>query len=359
MTRRPGAGRIFDDLGRPHFTGPILVIALFSITALLTTAAPGTNSLRGAAPKARLILATATTGGTYYPVGVAIATLTTRELEGSQGISMTAISSAGSGENLQLLKNREADLAIIQSLFGAMARHGKGRYQDDPQAYLRSICILWDNFEHFTVRGKYVQSGDMSDMQNLRKKNFSIGRRGSGTEMSGRVILEALGFYPARDFKLQYLGYTPSAQALQNGRLAGMNIPAGPPASAITQAIAAIGAKGVRILDFTDDQLAAVNAAYPVWRRAVIRAGTYPGQAADIATISQPNLLVVHQDISEDVVYALVKNLFSHLDYLKQVHQATSVMSLDGAIDGLMLPLHPGAARFFTEQGLEVPPSLR
>ena len=61
----------------------------------------------------------------------------------------------------------------------------------------------------------------------------------------------------------------------------------------------------------------------------------------------------------DDVVYALVKNLFSHLDYLKQVHQATSVMSLDGAIDGLMLPLHPGAARFFTEQGLEVPPSLR
>jgi TRAP transporter TAXI family solute receptor len=359
MINRSGSGRLVYQRGQPRFLGPALVLILVLSAAFLSAAAPGIGGPKDTAPKTRLILATATTGGTYYPVGVAIATLTTRELERSLGISLTAISSAGSGENLQLLKNREADLAIIQSLFGVMARQGKGRYQDDPQTYLRSITILWDNFEHFTVRGRYVQSGDMTDMQDLRKKNFSIGRRGSGTEMSGRVILEALGFDPARDFKLQYLGYTPSAQSLQNGRIAGMNIPAGPPASAITQAVAAMGAEGVRILEFTDAQLAAVNAAYPVWRRAVIRAGTYPGQTENISTISQPNLLVVHEDIPDDVVYALVKNLFSHLDYLKRVHQATSVMSLDGAIDGLMLPLHPGAVRFYTEQGLEVPSSLR
>jgi hypothetical protein len=264
---------------------------------------------------------------------------------------MTAISSAGSGENLQLLKNREADLAIIQSLFGAMARQGKGAYQGRPQAYLRSMTILWDNYEHFAVDSKFIKSGDMSDMGNLR--------RGSGTEMSGRVILEALGFDPAGDFKLQFLGYTPSAQALQNRRIAGMNIPAGPPAGAITQAIAALGAEEVGILEFTDAQLAAVNTAYPVWRRAMIPAGTYPGQSADISTISQPNLLVVHEDIPEDVVYALVKTLFTHLDYLRQVHQAASSMTLDKAIDGLRLPLHPGAVRFYTEQGLEVPVDLR
>jgi TRAP transporter TAXI family solute receptor len=312
-----------------------------------------------AAPKTRLILATATTGGTYYPMGVAIATLTTRELEESHGISMTAISSAGSGENLQLLQNREADLAIIQSLFGVMAHQGKGRYQDHPQPYLRSITILWDNFEHFAVRSMYVKSGNMSDMGNLRRKNFSIGRRGSGTEMSGRVILEALGFDPAGDFRLQYLGYTPSAQALQNGRIAGMNIPAGPPAGAITQAVAAMGVKEVQVLGFTDAQLAAVNAAYPVWRRAVIRSGTYPGQTQGISTISQPNLLVVHEDIPDEAVYALVKNLYSHLEYLRNVHQAAASMALDKAIDGLMLPLHPGAVRYFSEQGLEVPARLR
>jgi TRAP transporter TAXI family solute receptor len=79
--------------------------------------------------KLQLVLATATTGGTYYPVGVAIATITTNNLNVSDDISMTAITSAGSGENIQLLKNKEADMAIIQSLYGAMAWQGRGRYE--------------------------------------------------------------------------------------------------------------------------------------------------------------------------------------------------------------------------------------
>ncbi len=309
-------------------------------------------ALLSSVQKKRLILATATTGGTYYPVGVGIATLITAQLSESQGISMTAISSAGSGENLQLLKNREADLAIIQGLYAAMAEQGKGRYQE-PQSYLRAVTILWDNVEHFTVLAKYSRNRDMSDMEGLRKKNFSIGRRGSGTEMSGRVILEALGFIPQKDFKLKYLGYTPSAQALQNGRIAGMNIPAGPPASAIIQATAAIGAKNLQILEFTDDQLEAVNRVYPVWRRAVIPAGTYPGQGQSILTISQPNLLVAHRDVPEDVIYLLVKTLYSNLEYLRKIHQATASMSLKNATSGLTLVLHPGAFRFYEEQTSE------
>jgi TRAP transporter TAXI family solute receptor len=338
----------------PRFPGCLAVLAAWLV---LTAAAP--EPAIGGAEDIRLILATATTGGTYYPVGVGIATLATTGLEKSRGISMTAISSAGSGENLQLLKNREADLAIIQSLFGVMAREGRGRYRGSPQPYLSSLTILWDNVEHFVVRKRYIRTGDMSDMTGLRDRNFSIGSRGSGTEMSGRVILEALGFDPRKDFKLKYLGYTPSAQALQNGRIAGMNIPAGPPAGAVTQAIAAMGADEVRILEFTDAQLDRVNAAYPVWRRAVLRAGTYPGQDLDLSTISQPNLLVAHQDLAEEVVFALLENLYDNLASLRRIHQATAALRIDNAITGLSVPLHPGAVRFYESRGVHVPDHLR
>ena len=308
--------------------------------------------------KTRLILATATTGGTYYPVGVAIATLVTKNLGENAGISMTAISSAGSGENLQLLDNREADLAIIQGLYGAMAWQGRERYQGIPQKYLRSVSILWDNVEHFVIQEKYSKSGDMSDMTNLRKKNFSIGRRGSGTEISGRVILEGLGFNPDKDFKLKYMGYTPSAQALQNGRISGMNIPAGPPASAITQAYAAMGSSNLRILEFSDSQLESANGLFAVWRRAILKAGTYPGLDRDLALISQPNLLVAHADIPEGVVYGIVQGLYENLEYLQNIHQATKSMTLEKAVEGLSLPLHPGAVRYYQEKGLEIPPQL-
>jgi TRAP transporter TAXI family solute receptor len=81
--------------------------------------------------------------------------------------------------------------------------------------------------------------------------------------------------------------------------------------------------------------------------------GTYPGQEQDIPTISQPNLWVVHRDVPEDVVYLLVKILYSNLEYLRKVHQATASLSLEDATSGLALPLHPGAVRFYKEQDLE------
>ena len=309
--------------------------------------------------KTQLILATATTGGTYYPVGVAIATLITTQLEDADGILMTAITSAGSGENIQLLKNREADLAIIQSLNGEMARQGKGRYLGNPQSYLRAISVLWENAEHFVILEKFVNSGDMSDLKNIRRRNFSIGRRGSGTEISGREILSSLGYSPEKDFKLNFLGYAPSANALQNGRIVGMNIPAGPPASAITQAYAAMGAKNLRILKFTDEQIEAANAVFPVWKRYTLPPGTYPGQDDAVLTMAQPNLLVTHVDLSEDAVYKIVKTMYENLDYLHRIHHATKEMSLDLAISGLSIPLHPGAVRFYEEKGKTVPQKLK
>jgi len=107
-----------------------------------------------------LILTTATTGGTYYPVGVAIATLISKETP----LKMNAINSAGSAENIQMLENHEADLAILQGLFGAMAWSGKGRYQGQPEREFRSITMLWPNVEHFVVSREFVETGNIEDL---------------------------------------------------------------------------------------------------------------------------------------------------------------------------------------------------
>jgi len=302
-----------------------------------------------------LILATATTGGTYYPVGVGVAMVTSTTLD---SISMTAITSAGSGENIQLIKNREADLAILQGLYGAMAWQGKGIYEGKPEKNIRSVTMLWQNVEHFVILSKHVKTGKISDLAQLHDMNFSIGRRGSGTEISGRVITRSCGFDPDEDFNLRYLGYTPSANALQDGRIVGMNIPAGPPASSITQAMATIGSRNLTILEFTDEQLDLVNTEFPVWTRYIIEKGTYPGQDRDIQTISQSNLLVVHREIGEETVYQIVKCIYEKLSTLRNIHPATKDMSLKKAITGLSVPLHPGAARYYRENGIAIPEYL-
>jgi TRAP transporter TAXI family solute receptor len=94
------------------------------------------------------VLTTATTGGTYYPVGVAIATIAHAQLSESHGISMTAISSAGSLENVKLLRDNQAQFALLQGPFGAWAWSGEGPISQ-PQTQMRSVSAMWHNVEHF------------------------------------------------------------------------------------------------------------------------------------------------------------------------------------------------------------------
>lgn len=304
-----------------------------------------------------LIIATATTGGTYYPVGVAIGTLISIKLAKSDKITATAINSAGSGENVQMLKNKECHLAILQSLFGLNAYKGEGPYKGKAMKEFRSVSMLWENVEHFSLLSKHAKTGTIDDLRNLGEK-FSIGKRGSGTEGSGRTILAALGVDPEKEMTLEFLAYTPSAQAMMDGRISGMNTPAGPPVAAVTQLFAQMGAKKVKVLDFTDEQLAMIQKQYPIWNRYVVKAGTYPGQKEDIQTISQPNFLAVRPDLSEETVYKITKTIYENLPFLAGIHKATTAMSLDRAIGGLPVPLHPGAAKYYQEQGIQIPAEL-
>ncbi|MEC9454845.1 MAG: TAXI family TRAP transporter solute-binding subunit [Pseudomonadota bacterium] len=330
-----------------------------SAAVALAAGAAGAWPVRIRAENSRsYLLGTGTTGGTYYPVGVAIATMVKVKLEPKAKIAMSAITSAGSGENLKLLRENQVQFAILQGLWGAHARAGSGPLESvGPQAYLRGISMLWPNVEHFIVRAKYAQSGTVADLQSLAGKGFSIGKRNSGTEGSNRHILAGLGIDPEAAFDLAYLGYGPSADALINGKIAGMSTPAGPPVSAVTRAFAALGAD-ITILSFTAEETMRANAGFDLWTPYTLPAGTYPGQERDVATIAQPNFLGVRADVDEEAVYQITKAMYENLPFLHNIHKATHAISLESALSGLPVPLHSGAARFYQESGLEIPGAL-
>ncbi|MCQ9101499.1 TAXI family TRAP transporter solute-binding subunit [Vibrio alginolyticus] len=303
------------------------------------------------------ILATASTGGTYYPVGVALATLSKVKLAPKHHFSLSAISSAGSGENVKLLNENEAQFAILQGLYGAWAWSGEGPYEKSGrQEQLRSVSMLWQNVEHFIVRSDLAKTGTVTDLNNLDGKKFSIGKKNSGTENSGRQIMKGLKVDPDK-FNLAYMGYGGSASALQNGTIDGMNTPAGVPVGAVTQAFAALG-KDISILSFTDEQIKEANGNYNLWTKYEIPANTYPGLDKPITTIAQPNFLAVREDISEEDVYQLTKAIYENLPFLQGIHKATKAMAIEKAIAGLPVPLHPGAARYYEEMGIEIPSDL-
>ncbi len=304
------------------------------------------------------LLATATTGGTYYPVGVALATVTKVKLQPQHQISLSAINSAGSGENVRLLRQNETQFAILQGLFGYYAWNGKGPIESiGPQRELRSVTMLWQNVEHFVVKKEFAKTGTVEDMMGLKGAKVSMGRKNSGTIGSNQTLMANLGIAIEADFDLVYLGYGPSADALQNGQIDAMSTPAGVPVSAITRALAAMGNDAV-ILSFTDEQATQADGGLNLWTRYTIAEGAYPGQEKPIPTIAQANFLAVRSDVDEEAVYLITKTIYENLPFLQNIHRATTAMSLDQALSGLPMPLHPGALRYFREQGLEIPEDL-
>lgn len=302
------------------------------------------------------ILTTATTGGTYYPVGVAIATITKSGLYDEQGIGLSAISSAGSLENVKLMRDRQAQFAMLQGIFAAWAWNGDGPFSAR-QPFLRSIGALWPNTEHFVLTRDLATTGTIRDLDGLDGARFVLGARNSGAEKSGDYILGSLAIDYEDRLTLAWMGYGATANAIQDGSIVGMNIPAGPPVSAITRAFAATGDDLV-LLEFSDDDLAAVNARYPLWQRRILPAGTYPNQPGPVRTIEHANVLAVRADVADDVVYAITRNLWENLSALNRIHKATEAMSLERALVGIGAPLHPGAARYYRERGVVIPQAI-
>lgn len=304
------------------------------------------------------LLATASTGGTYYPVGVAISTLTKVKLQPKMKIGMSAINSAGSGENVKLLRDNEAQFAILQGLFGYYAWNGKGPLaQEGPQKGLRAVTMLWQNVEQFTALSSKVKTGTVADMKLFEGDRVALGKKNSGTIGSNKTLLGNMGIDIDKAYDLVYVGYGPSADALQNGQISAMSTPAGVPTGAVTRTLASMGDK-VQILDFTDEQMKEADGGLNLWTRYVIPAGTYPNQEKDINTIAQPNFLAVRADLDDEAVYLITKTIYENLPFLNAIHKATSVMSVEKAMAGLPMPLHPGALKYYQEAGLTIPKHL-
>jgi len=324
------------------FMAPLALIVASTFTA-------------GSAAANDYVLNTASTGGTYHPVGTAIATLSKIKLLPKEKFSLTAVNSAGSGANVQALAADTAQFAILQGLYGSYAATGTGPVTEK-QENLRSVSMLWQNVEQFILSKDLVESGTVSDFLGASGKSMALGKENSGTLGSNKVLLSGLGA-DVDAYELMYAGYGPSVDAMANGQVAGGGFPSGPPTSAITKLMSSNGDK-FTILNVTDEEASAMDGGRNLWVPYTLAAGTYPGQDSEVQTIAQPNFLAVNASVDENHVYLLTKTIYENLPFLQAIHKATNVMDVSKAMGGLPVPLHPGAAKYYKEIGLEIPDHL-
>jgi len=298
-------------------------------------------ALTGCAPqKTNLILATGGTSGTYYPFGGSMAQIFNSKIP---NMNVTAQATGASVENLKLISQKEAELAIVQNDMTDYAYNGTEAFKDSKVENVRVIANLYPEVIQI------VSSADsgIKTLTDIKGKKFSVGAPGSGVEANARQLLDVMGM-TYNDFSANYLSFAESADSLKDNHIDGFLFVSGVPNAAIQDTATT---SSLNFVSIPDDVINKLIEKYPFFTEIIIPAGTYKGQTGDVKTVAMKATLVAGAEVSEKVIYDLTKALFENQPELASAHAKGAELSLESAVDGVSVPFHPGAEKYYKEVG--------
>ncbi len=308
-------------------------------------------------PTLSLRIATGTTGGTYFPIGGIIANAVSKpagarpcDRGGSCGVDnliATAEATAGSVENIQLLAEGRVQAALVQADVAYWAYYGYGPFAGKgPAQGFTTIANLYTEALHVVV----AQDAPITSVGELRGRSVGLGPEGSGTLAGARLVLGAYGLTEA-DLKTNYDRPGKAGDLLLDGELDALFQIGGVPMQAVSDIAAD---KPIRILTVNGTKGAKLAREQPFFAPTLIPANTYPGQPNEVHTLGVGAQLIVRNDVPEDLVYAVTKSLWNKrtLELLAAGHPRGADIRPETALQGIGVPLHPGARKFYIEAGL-------
>ena len=362
----------------PGMARPWLLAAV--VTALL--AAPTIAAAMDALQFFRI--GTAAITGTYFQIGGVLASAISKPPGardcarggscGVNGLVAVAQATQGSIQNVLAIASGQLESGLVQSdvaywaYSGAIPpakRCGNGKTENAsrntgmallagraPVKDLRAIAALYPEDVHVVVR---ADSG-IRGFRDLKGKRVALGEAESGTLADARLVLEAAGVSEC-DLKAEYLRLSEAAEALVQGRIDAFFMVGGYPVPAISDVA---NTTPIRLLPLPRSTTEKLAEKYSFLHLDTIPAGTYPGVEEDVPTLSTTALWIVRAEIDADLVRAITKALWSDATrrLLDGTHPAGKRIRLGTALDGIAVPLHPGAAQFYREAGVKIPDGL-
>jgi TRAP transporter TAXI family solute receptor len=295
----------------------------------------------GMAVAQNMVLATGGTAGTYYPFGGAMARIWNSKIK---GMNVTAQATGASAENVRLVNQGEAELAIVQSDTVDFAFNGTESFKK-PLKEMAALAVLYPEVVQVVVRA----DSPVKTFADLKGKKVGVGAPGSGTEANFRQLLDVYGL-KKEDVNAQFLSFSESAEQFKDNNIDAFVVTAGIPNAAILD-IATQG-QGVKILSIADDKAGQLTKKYPFLTQLAIPANTYKGQTAEVKTVAVNAVLIGKKDLKDGVAYDLVRSLFEGQAELAQAHAKGKELTLKSAATGVSIPFHPGAQKFFREKGV-------
>ncbi len=284
--------------------------------------------------------------GVYYPIGKIIATSLTlaanengSALNGFIGVAQNA---AGSIQNIHGVVNGELETGLVQADIAAYAYKGERDFASVPNsANVRAIASLYSEKFQLVVR----KDAGISTISELKGKRISVDEIGSGTKTIMDIVLKAYGL-TEKDLLPLYLKPAFTEGKIRNGQLQGFALMAGVPNVAVSK----LSDTGVTLLPIAPEIIANICLQYQHLKPGEIAKGIYPG-IPETPTIEVYALLVVNKSMSNEVAYALTEALFSNETnkLLKDGHPLGKAIGLNSALNGVSIPLHPGAMQYYSD----------
>jgi TRAP transporter TAXI family solute receptor len=288
----------------------------------------------------RLSIATGGTSGVYFVYGGGLAKVISSNLDGYKA---TAETTSASVDNLILIKDGGSDIAFTLADTALDAVEGREAFKE--KVPMRVLAQIYDNYTQVVAKA----GSGIKTIEDLKGKRVSVGAPNSGTEIIADRVLEAAGMDPKDDIKRQGLGVEESVQAMKDGSIDAFFWSGGLPTGAITDLVTS---QKITLLDTTVYTDKLVQEFGDVYRNDTIPKGTYKGVGKDVPTIAVPNYLVVSEKMDDKLAHDLTKLLFDRKQDLVAVHpEAKNLDPKKGAEVIAPIELHPGAKRYFDEQG--------
>ncbi|MCW2308983.1 TAXI family TRAP transporter solute-binding subunit [Rhodobium gokarnense] len=322
--------------------------------AMLAAMTMGTSALAQETTFFRI--GTGGAGGTYYPLGALIANAISnppgsRPCEEGGSCGVPGLVAIAQSTNASVHNNSAVESGGLEAgLTGSSALYdqynGVGDFKGNETKDLRVVANLFPEEAQIVL----PLNSDISDINDLRGKSVSIGEAGSGLQMTALQILNSFGI-TRDDFTPVELNNAQAAERLADGQIDAYFAMAGAPTAAIVQLAAT---SGMKLMSFTDEELAQIEKEFPYYARTTIKPNTYEGQDYPVTTFGVSTILVVNANEPEELIYNITKALWNENSrkLFDAGHPKAATMRLETALNGvdnLGVPLHPGAKRAYDE----------
>ena len=279
-------------------------------------------------------IATGGTAGTYYPIGGAIA-----EVLNKNGMNASAQSTGASVANINMLKDKQVELAIVQNDITYYAVNGEEMFKEGGKIEnLNGIASLYPETCQFIVR----EDSGIKSISDLKGKRVAVGAAGSGAEANARQILESYGI-TYDDVDEQFLSFAEGSYALKDKTVDAAFVTAGYPTASVQDVASQ---NKIRLLAVGDEQVKKLAEKYPFYTKTVVPAGTYQGFDEDVETVSVMAILVANDKIDAALGEKLTKTIFDNLDKISAAHSAAKNITKEGALKGLdFIKMNEGATK--------------